>query len=90
MAIRASSFGVRLHRNRQIPGNPAHGGYRAHERIKAGRYRIVFSSSKAITSARRWQVEGVVYRTLRNWVLITLYLLGVSPGQLARFYRNIT
>ena len=59
-------------------------------RLKAGRYRIVFSSSKAITSARRWQEEGVVFTTLRNWVFITLYLLGVSPAKLARFYRNIT
>lgn len=57
--------------------------------LKTGHYSTVFLSSKAITSARRWQEEGVVFTTMRNWVLITLYLLGVSPAKLARFYRNI-
>ena len=40
------------------------------------------------TSARRWEKEGVVRGTLRNWGLRILYHLGVDPGILARFYRR--
>jgi rSAM/selenodomain-associated transferase 2 len=39
------------------------------------------------TSARRWEKEGVVFATLRNWMLQFLYFIGVSPERLARFYR---
>lgn len=38
------------------------------------------------TSARRWKTGGVVYTTIRNWVLILLFFAGVSPHRLARFY----
>ena len=34
-----------------------------------------------ITSARRWQREGVIYTTLRNWSLILLYGAGVAPDR---------
>lgn len=39
------------------------------------------------TSPRRWEKEGLVRCTLRNWALITLYLMGTDPEKLARFYR---
>jgi rSAM/selenodomain-associated transferase 2 len=58
-------------------------------RLKAAHYKIVFTGARAITSARRWQEEGLVFTTLRNWFLVTLYLLGVSPAKLACFYRNV-
>jgi rSAM/selenodomain-associated transferase 2 len=38
------------------------------------------------TSARRWRREGWARRTAGNLVLITLYLAGVSPDRLARWY----
>ncbi|TAN41976.1 MAG: glycosyltransferase [Nitrospirae bacterium] len=38
------------------------------------------------TSARRWEKEGVLYCILRNWVLLTLYLIGVSPERLVKYY----
>lgn len=38
------------------------------------------------TSARRWEEQGVLYTTLRNWGLILLYRLGISPRRLARYY----
>ena len=41
-----------------------------------------------MTSPRRWEKEGVIYCTLRNWALQALYLLGVSPHKLANFYKN--
>jgi hypothetical protein len=41
-----------------------------------------------ITSARRQEKEGIVRCTIRNWSIITLYLLGMSPERLVRFYKN--
>lgn len=49
--------------------------------------RICILPEKVMTSARRWEKEGVVRATLRNWMLQLLYLLGVPPERLARFYR---
>jgi hypothetical protein len=40
-----------------------------------------------MTSARRWEKDGIVFGTLRNWMLQTLYCCGVAPERLARFYR---
>jgi rSAM/selenodomain-associated transferase 2 len=56
-------------------------------RIKKQGDRIVFIDQPATTSARRWEQEGVLFCTLRNWFLISLYLFGVSPDRLARLYR---
>jgi rSAM/selenodomain-associated transferase 2 len=39
-----------------------------------------------IVSPRRWQKTGVFRQTLRNWTLLTLAHLGVSPDRLAKFY----
>jgi len=39
------------------------------------------------TSARRWLRENPLYGTLRNWALMGLYGLGVSPHTLHRWYR---
>jgi rSAM/selenodomain-associated transferase 2 len=56
-------------------------------RIKkqGGKIRII--DRKVLTSSRRWKRDGIVYTTLRNWLLITLYLLGVKPDKLVRFYQ---
>ena len=40
-------------------------------------------------SPRRWQQEGVVGRTLRNWSLLAAESLGVPPDRLAQFYAAI-
>jgi|SRR3989338_169 len=40
------------------------------------------------TSSRRWDSEGIFYCSLRNWVLISLYLTGVSPYKLNGWYRE--
>lgn len=37
-------------------------------------------------SARRWQQEGALRTTLRNWMLRMGYALGVRPERLAQFY----
>jgi len=39
------------------------------------------------TSPRRWQKEGIIYTTLRNWVIYTLYRFGVSTKKLVRYYK---
>jgi rSAM/selenodomain-associated transferase 2 len=56
-------------------------------RIKQTGNGIIILPAQVQTSARRWEKEGVVYGTLRNWSLMTLFLLGASPETLAKFYR---
>ncbi len=56
-------------------------------RIKKQGGKIHIIDRTVRTSARRWDREGVVYTTLRNWLLIIFYLLGVKPEKLVRFYR---
>jgi rSAM/selenodomain-associated transferase 2 len=42
--------------------------------------------SRVITSARRWEKEGIWRTILRMWLLKLLYLVGVSPVRLKRYY----
>jgi hypothetical protein len=42
-----------------------------------------------LTSPRRWEKEGLFYTTLRNWALVTLYLAGVHPDKLYKWYQHI-
>lgn len=51
--------------------------------------RVVLLPTRVRTSARRWEREGIVRTTLRNAALIGLYLLGVPPVRLARWYRDV-
>ncbi len=39
-------------------------------------------------SARRWQENGVLRQTLRNWTIQAAYRLGVSPERLSGHYRH--
>jgi len=57
-------------------------------RIKKSGNKIWIFYDRVMTSPRRWEKEGVIYCTLRNWTLRTLYFLGISPDKLARFYKN--
>jgi len=43
---------------------------------------------KVATSPRRWQREGILYCTLRNWLLVTCFFLGARPETLAKYYRS--
>jgi rSAM/selenodomain-associated transferase 2 len=43
---------------------------------------------KVSTSPRRWETEGIIQCTLRNWLLVTCYFLGARPGTLAKYYRS--
>lgn len=55
-------------------------------RLKQQRLRIAIVDVPVQTSGRRWRQEGVVYTTLRNMVLVLLYLAGVDPRRLVRLY----
>lgn len=37
-------------------------------------------------SPRRWQKHGVLRQTVRNWLLLSAFRLGVHPDRLAAFY----
>lgn len=54
--------------------------------LKRRGFAIVILSDRTLVSPRRWEQEGVIYCTLRNWSLLLLYNLGVSPHQLVRWY----
>jgi rSAM/selenodomain-associated transferase 2 len=56
------------------------------QRVRKADKKIKFISRKVQTAPRRWEKEGVVYCTLRNWSIRTLYLLGVPPEKLKKFY----
>jgi len=57
-------------------------------RIKKRGDKICILSDRVLTSPRRWEKEGVIYCTLRNWLFIGFYFLGVSPDKLTKFYKN--
>jgi rSAM/selenodomain-associated transferase 2 len=48
--------------------------------------KVACLKSRVVTSARRWQMEGVWRTIFKMWLLKSLYLLGVSPFRLKRFY----
>jgi len=57
------------------------------QRIKKRGGKIHIIDRRVRTSSRRWDSDGIVYTTLRNWLLITFYLVGAKPEKLVRFYR---
>jgi rSAM/selenodomain-associated transferase 2 len=59
-------------------------------RIRRDGKKICLLKDKIITSARRWEKEGVLFCTLRNQVMVSLFALGVNPNRLAQFYRKIS
>lgn len=57
------------------------------KKVKLKGEKITLLDEKALTSARRWEKEGIVYTTLRNRVLSLLYFLGVAPKHLVKRYK---
>jgi rSAM/selenodomain-associated transferase 2 len=55
-------------------------------RIKKAGGKIVIVKQKVLTSPRRWEKEGVILCTLRNWTLILLFFLGIPAEKLSKFY----
>jgi len=56
-------------------------------RIKKRGDAIQIIGMRVQTDPRRWEKEGLVFGTLRNWVLMVLYRVGVSPHKLVRYYK---
>ncbi len=56
-------------------------------RIKKRGDPIEIINQRVQTAPRRWEEEGLIYGTLRNWVLMILYLMGVSPHRLVKYYK---
>jgi rSAM/selenodomain-associated transferase 2 len=52
------------------------------------RGRVARLQSQVITSARRWERQGVFRTILRMWTLRALFYAGVSPRLLAPHYRD--
>ena len=44
--------------------------------------------SRVVTSARRWEAEGIWRTMFKMWALKSLYLLGFSTFHLKRYYRD--
>lgn len=51
--------------------------------------KTVVLNEKILTSARRWEKEGIFFVTLRNWLLLSMYLIGIPAEQLKKLYLNI-
>lgn len=55
---------------------------------KKRRKLIAIIPQRVVTSSRRWDEEGALYTTLRNWSMLIAYYVGISPEKLAKYYRN--
>jgi rSAM/selenodomain-associated transferase 2 len=45
--------------------------------------------NRVTVSPRRWESEGVIFATVRNCSLLLLYLVGVPPERLHRWYSEV-
>ncbi len=59
-------------------------------RIKQRGDKICISKATVLTSARRWETEGIIYSTLRTWLLASLFCVGVPAEKLVNYYRRHT
>ncbi len=50
--------------------------------------KLVCLRERIVTSARRWQRDGIVRTIVLMWVLRFLYFVGVSPNYLKTFYTD--
>ena len=51
--------------------------------------RIGCLRSRVITSARRWRQNGLLRTVFKMWLIKSLFLAGVSPTRLRRFYADV-
>jgi rSAM/selenodomain-associated transferase 2 len=58
----------------------------AFSRLLKRRGAVACLRSRVISSARRWEMDGIWRTILKMWTLKTLYLLGISPVRLKRYY----
>jgi len=60
----------------------------AFSRALKGMGKMACLRSRVITSARRWEMEGVWRTIWKMWTLKFLYLLGIPPARLKRYYSD--
>jgi rSAM/selenodomain-associated transferase 2 len=51
--------------------------------------RITVADRRIDVSPRRWQSQGIIRQTIRNWLLTALAAVGVHPNRLARMYPHV-
>jgi rSAM/selenodomain-associated transferase 2 len=57
-------------------------------RIKKRGDKICILTDQVSTAPRRWEEEGILYCTVRNWIITLLYFLGVPPHTLKHYYHD--
>lgn len=57
------------------------------DKIHKENIKVQILKSKIYTSDRRWKSEGILYTSLRNRVLSTLYHFGISAEKLKKYYK---
>jgi rSAM/selenodomain-associated transferase 2 len=57
-------------------------------RIRKSGDRICIIPAKVLTSPRRWEKEGILFCTFRNWITQILFALGISPERLKKWYQE--
>jgi rSAM/selenodomain-associated transferase 2 len=45
--------------------------------------------SRVVTSARRWRQQGLLRTVFKMWMIKSLFLAGVSPARLRRYYADV-
>ena len=50
---------------------------------------IACLTNRVITSARRWEMDGVWRTIVKMWILKLLYFAGVSPNRLKQYYADL-
>ncbi len=57
------------------------------KRIRKRGDRVMIIPEKVRTSPRRYEQEGIIYCTLRNWLVQALYAWGVPAERIEKWYR---
>ncbi|MFP4114785.1 MAG: TIGR04283 family arsenosugar biosynthesis glycosyltransferase [Spirochaetota bacterium] len=76
-----------FHRVGGFPNEPIMEDVALMDRLKARKLQIRIVRPPARTSGRRWEREGAVATTLRNWRTMLAYRSGIRPCRLAIRYR---
>jgi rSAM/selenodomain-associated transferase 2 len=48
--------------------------------------KVVLLDADVSTSSKHWEKKGIIMTTLRNWIFLGLYYLGISPEKLYKRY----
>ncbi len=56
------------------------------KRVKRQGGCIIILPQTVMTSSRKWKADGVAYTIVRNWMIQTLYLLGIPASRLVKYY----